>query len=71
MFILGVQEVTLLYEEAPVPEVDTTYVCQLFAVPSDGDYHIIAGEPILDNTNVMHHLLVYGVPDPLGLSCFI
>ena len=57
---------TLLYEEAPVPLADTTYVCQIFELPSDGDYHIIASEPVIDNVNVLHHILVYGIPDPLG-----
>lgn len=29
-------------------------------VPEMEDYHMVANKPLIDNENVMHHLLVYG-----------
>ncbi|XP_005101066.2 MOXD1 homolog 1-like [Aplysia californica] len=38
-----------------------------FDLPSDQDYHIIAYEPLIDNANVLHHILLYGCTDPNGV----
>ena len=43
-----------------VPAKTTTYYCTTFEVPSDQIYHGISFEPILDNLNVIHHMLIYG-----------
>nr|XP_034313831.1 dopamine beta-hydroxylase-like [Crassostrea gigas] len=31
-----------------------------FDLPTDGDYHVIAMTPVIDNVIVMHHLLLFG-----------
>ena len=43
-----------------VPAKVTNYYCKTFLLPSDGDYHVIASDPILDNKRVIHHMILYG-----------
>ena len=53
-----------------VPSKTTTYYCTSFEVPHDLPYHAIAFDAILDNLNVIHHMLLYGcdssTPEPTG-----
>ncbi|KAK3590359.1 hypothetical protein CHS0354_020680 [Potamilus streckersoni] len=44
----------------PVPAKETTYMCMVFDLPKDGDFHLIAFEALQDNLNVLHHIVVYG-----------
>ena len=44
----------------------TTYVCQVFDVPDDREYHLFATKPEIDNRNVMHHMIVWGCPGDQG-----
>ena len=43
-----------------MPNKETTYICITFELPTDNEYHLIAMEPVIDNSNIMHHSLVYG-----------
>ena len=36
-----------------------------FQVPNDIEYHAIAFEPIVDNPNVLHHMMLYGCGDSI------
>ena len=46
------------------PEQETTYMCMVFEWPDvTMDFHIIANEPIINNSYIMHHMLLYGCPD--------
>ncbi|XP_055861079.1 DBH-like monooxygenase protein 2 homolog [Biomphalaria glabrata] len=62
-----VKEITLrLPSGSKVPAKETTYICQMFNLEnmtSPGDYHMVAVEPILDNTNVIHHMVLFGCSD--------
>lgn len=51
---------TLKFPETAVPAEETSYYCMTFEFPQDGDYHMIATEPIIDNVHVMHHILLFG-----------
>lgn len=51
---------TLTFPKTPVPVEETNYYCMAFKFPQDGDYHMIATEPIIDNIHVMHHILLFG-----------
>lgn len=51
---------TLTFPKTPVPVEETNYYCMAFEFPQDGDYHMIATEPIIDNIHVMHHILLFG-----------
>ena len=43
-----------------VPARETTYFCMTFELPDDEEYHLVASEPILDNRQVMHHIILSG-----------
>jgi len=47
------------FPDFAVPTVDTTYECYGFAFPTTGKYHIIRFEPMIDNSLVLHHMLLY------------
>ena len=38
-------------------------MCMNIKLPVDTLYHMIAFEPIIDNIEIMHHILVCGCPD--------
>ena len=61
MYFVDMLSETYSLTPSPVPGKDTTYMCMTFALPTDQDYHVIAVEPFIDNINVMHHVLVYGL----------
>ncbi|XP_013379177.1 dopamine beta-hydroxylase isoform X2 [Lingula anatina] len=50
----------LRFPETSVPAVETTYICNVFKVPTDKRYHAVAFEPIIGNIMVLHHMTVYG-----------
>ncbi|XP_048245467.1 uncharacterized protein LOC124143521 [Haliotis rufescens] len=54
------QNITLRFPRVAVPAKETTYMCMVFDIPSDQDYHMIAYKPEIDNDNVMHHIVIYG-----------
>ncbi|KAK3604316.1 hypothetical protein CHS0354_025443 [Potamilus streckersoni] len=54
------RNLTVRFPATLVPPKETTYKCMIFDFPQDGDYHLVATSVILDNVNVMHHIVVYG-----------
>jgi len=46
-----------------VPARETTYQCMYVELPQDDDYHLIATTPIIDNVNIMHHMLMFACPE--------
>ncbi|KAK3598066.1 hypothetical protein CHS0354_037631, partial [Potamilus streckersoni] len=54
---------TVRFPVSAVPQKETTYKCMIFDLPQDGDYHLVANKPIIDNVNMMHHIIVYGCGD--------
>ncbi|XP_022313983.1 tyramine beta-hydroxylase-like [Crassostrea virginica] len=55
-----VKNVTVRFPKTTVPSLETNYFCMTFDLPTDGDYHVIATTPVIDNVNVMHHMLLFG-----------
>ena len=47
----------------PVPAEVTTYICMLFRVPDEESLHLVATQPLLNNTRVVHHMLLFGCRD--------
>ena len=43
-----------------VPPRETSYYCKTFELPHDQPYHIVASDPLLNNTLVIHHMILYG-----------
>ena len=55
-------DMTLTTEEQPFTlptDQVNTYACKSFELPSDQDYHVVGYEAILDQTDVVHHIVVY------------
>lgn len=51
-----------------IPNTETNYMCMTFDLPADKDYHLVANEAIMDNLNVLHHMILFGCSDPDGLT---
>ena len=58
-----VNHMDLTFLETTIPPTETNYYCMTFDLPNDQDYHMIATEPIMDNMEVLHHILVYECED--------
>ena len=65
-----VKNVTVRFPKTTVPSLETNYFCMTFDLPTDGDYHVIATTPVIDNVNVMHHMLLFGCDPGLLSSIF-
>lgn len=48
-----------------VPPKETTYYCQLFDLNLTSDLHMVATQPLLNVSDVVHHVLMFGC-DPKG-----
>ncbi|BFZ05653.1 hypothetical protein BsWGS_08693 [Bradybaena similaris] len=48
-----------------VPPKETTYYCQLFDLNLPSDLHMVATQPLLNVSDVVHHVLMFGC-DPKG-----
>lgn len=64
------------FPKRKVPAEKTTYTCMVVEVPEMEDHHMVANKPLIDNENVMHHLLVYGCQGNqkgffVEMSCYI
>ncbi|XP_063403128.1 dopamine beta-hydroxylase-like isoform X2 [Mytilus trossulus] len=55
-----VKELTLKIPKTKVQHKGSRYVCTHLHVPLDGDYHVIAVKPHVDNRRVVHHILLFG-----------
>ncbi|ESO93057.1 hypothetical protein LOTGIDRAFT_162081 [Lottia gigantea] len=55
-----IKNMTLRFPLTDVPIQDTSYICTEFEVDSSDDFHLIATEMLVNNTNVMHHALLFG-----------
>jgi len=63
-----VLNISLRFPVTPVPSNETTYICQGFYLPNDTDYHVIGSTPVVNNPDVMHHMLLYACKDIPGES---
>jgi dopamine beta-monooxygenase len=63
-----IRTVDLVFNKTEVPAVETTYMCMTFYLPVDQDYHIVASEPIIDNADVLHHMLLYACDEDVDLT---
>ncbi|XP_048241452.1 uncharacterized protein LOC124142783 [Haliotis rufescens] len=67
-----VKKFTLRFPPTRVPPTQTNYYCMGFDVSNyidiSQDYHLIATKPEINNTNVMHHSILYGCNDDVVLA---
>ncbi|XP_050408479.1 uncharacterized protein LOC130010327 [Patella vulgata] len=59
----GTQRMDLRMNLTSVPNKETTYMCMSFDLPSDEEYHLIASKPIINESKVMHHMLLFACAD--------
>ena len=53
----------LRFPPTAVPGRVTSLFCMFFDLPSDRDYHIKAYDAIIDNDELVHHMLMFAVPE--------
>jgi len=51
-----------------IPQNETTYICMGFKLPNETKYHLIGQLPVIENRNMLHHMLLYGCTQPLSES---
>lgn len=56
----GVKNYTMRFPQTSVRARETTYICYLFRLPNDSDADIIAIEPVIDNMEIVHHMILFG-----------
>ncbi|KAL3870847.1 hypothetical protein ACJMK2_038884 [Sinanodonta woodiana] len=56
----GMMTKTLKFPKSDVPPKVTSYHCMIFDLPVDGDFHLVATRPEVDNSHVVHHMLLFG-----------
>ena len=56
----GIKHLDIRFPRWKVPAEETTYLCMIVDMPTDGDYHMVANTPLVDNKAVLHHMLLYG-----------
>jgi len=59
------KRISLQFPRTAIPEVETTYICMGFKLPNDTKYHAIGMKPLIDNSNLLHHMLLYGCSQPI------
>ncbi|XP_033750973.1 dopamine beta-hydroxylase-like [Pecten maximus] len=55
----GVQRLHYQMPRTTIPAAETTFKCVNLEFPVDRDYHVIADTAILDNQNVVHHMILF------------
>ncbi|XP_061195555.1 tyramine beta-hydroxylase-like [Saccostrea echinata] len=55
-----VKTVDLNLKRTRVPSKSSTWMCQILQWPSEGDYHVIGSKPLIDNSDVAHHVVAFG-----------
>ncbi|XP_061173634.1 DBH-like monooxygenase protein 2 homolog [Saccostrea echinata] len=59
---------TLKFPSTMVPASETNYYCMTFDLLTDGDYHLIASQPLIDNSDVLHHMILYACRDTVNTT---
>lgn len=62
-----VRRMTARLDLTSVPAKETTYICQIFEVDDVlHDYHMIASTPVINNSYILHHMVVFGCEDSVA-----
>ncbi|KAL4219111.1 hypothetical protein ACF0H5_021694 [Mactra antiquata] len=51
---------TVTLPRPKVPAKETSHMCMVFEFPEEGDFHMVAVTPIIDNPRILHHIIVTG-----------
>lgn len=47
-------------DKTRVPSNKTTWRCQILPWTEEGDFHVIGSKPLIDNSDVTHHMIIFG-----------
>ncbi|KAK7088602.1 MOXD1 homolog 1-like [Littorina saxatilis] len=62
-----VRTMTARLDLTAVPPQETTYICQIFEVDDVlNDYHMIAATPVINNSYILHHMVIFGCEDSVS-----
>ena len=59
-YLSGMRTMDVRIPQTVIPNKETNYFCMIVDLPRDQDYHLAATTPILNNTDVIHHMLLFG-----------
>jgi dopamine beta-monooxygenase len=65
-----VKKLTLRIPETEVQQHGSKYMCTHLHAPMEGNYHVVAVEPLINNTEVVHHIILFGCHKTGRLSSF-
>ncbi|XP_033732461.1 tyramine beta-hydroxylase-like isoform X2 [Pecten maximus] len=57
---VGMKNTTIRFPETAVPTTSKSSYCMVTDLPTDGDYHLLANKPYINNDDVVHQILLYG-----------
>lgn len=60
------EQMELRIPKTKVPTKETTYMCIGVSFPNDTKYHAVGLKPLIDNVEVVHHMVLYGCSKPLS-----
>lgn len=66
----GTHPYEIRFPVSPVPAEETTYICQAFQLPSNKTLQLIGTTPIINNTNIMHHMILFGCNNTINASMY-
>lgn len=56
----GMRTLDVRIPQTEIPAMETNYFCMLVDLPQDQDYHLAATTPIINNSEIIHHMLLFG-----------
>ncbi|KAK7088971.1 putative DBH-like monooxygenase protein 2 [Littorina saxatilis] len=62
-----VRNITIRFPHTKVPAEVTNYYCFNFQLPTDQEYHMIATKPLINNSDVVHHMILTSCEGTVGL----
>ncbi|XP_045188429.2 dopamine beta-hydroxylase-like isoform X2 [Mercenaria mercenaria] len=60
----GMKSKDLRFPLTPIPGTETVYKCMAYDLPTDGDFHLASTTPIINNTDIVHHMILFGCDFP-------
>jgi len=63
-------DLTIAYDNYVIPNASTSYICRGFILPNETEYHLIEFEPLRDNKEMLHHMVMYQTVDYVGDGYF-
>ncbi|KAL4218745.1 DBH-like monooxygenase protein 1 [Mactra antiquata] len=59
-----VKNLTMRFPKSKIDPIVTNYMCMVYDLPSEGDFHLVATTPNVDNAGIVHHMILFGCDFP-------